>query len=84
MVIKAGDIVTPQGDKNEIIIGIVIDMSSADYATVMWFSDQRGVFVCSEWIRDVDPALLTGRDEVTDRKIAHHSLARLLKSVVVQ
>lgn len=85
--LEAGTIVTPQGDPNETIVGIVVNPSPTrgwmtidqeQWVDVIWFSTRRGVFSATELYGDLDVAFLGDRADITDPKLDHEIVASLL------
>lgn len=76
MTIDPGTIVTPQGDPDERIIGIVLSTDPIGlYAQVAWLSASRGAFLCEEVVADMDIAPLNEREGINDDPIDHEALA---------
>ncbi len=83
MTINPGNIVTPQGDPNERIIGVVLTVDPVNiFATVAWLSASRGAFIATEMVTDVDVAPLDQREGINDEPIDHEALAAAILDLV--
>ncbi len=81
MTINPGTIVTPQGDPNESIIGIVVSVEQDGYPLVAWVSASRGAFLCNEAEGDLDIAPLDQREGINDHPIDHAALAAAVSTL---
>lgn len=80
--IEFGAVVTPQGSFSETIIGIVFCDNDDDVVLptvdVLWLSSSRGAFWCSESPGDLNVAPLADRHDMSDPRVDHAELARLI------